>query len=217
MKKTIKPKKRVSLPRYQQMAVQIAERIVENRYKVGEKVHARSTLASNFNVSPETARKAINVLVDLGIMEVQHGSGAYVASREKAQDYVEKYRNVQSIHEIRQEILDGVERQQQELNNFSDLLETLVNQTRQARDISPFIPYELTLTEEANHLEKSVVQLNIWQKTGATIVAIQTENELLLSPGPYAKLSVGNTVYFIGNDLSFQRMNNFFYPTEESH
>ncbi|MGO2853236.1 MAG: GntR family transcriptional regulator, partial [Tetragenococcus koreensis] len=111
MAEELKPTKRVTLPRYQQIAVDIAERIVENRYKVGQKIHARSTLASNFNVSPETARKAINVLVDLEIMEVQQGSGTYVASRENAQLFVEKYKNVQSIQEIRQDLLDSVQRQ----------------------------------------------------------------------------------------------------------
>ena len=210
----MKPKKRVSLPRYQQIAVEIAERVVEGRYTVGEKIHARSTLASNFNVSPETARKAINVLVDLEIMEVRHGSGAYVSSKENAQKFVEKYRNVQSVKEIQQEIVDGIDRQRQELANFSELLEALVNQTKQVHDISPFIPYELKITEKALHLEKSIVELNIWQVTGATVVAIQTETELLLSPGPYAKLSIGNIVYFVGSELSFQRMENFFYPNE---
>ncbi|WP_414842033.1 GntR family transcriptional regulator [Enterococcus saccharolyticus] len=214
MEKSMKPKKRVSLPRYQQIAVEIAERVVEGRYKVGEKIHARSTLASNFNVSPETARKAINVLVDLEIMEVRHGSGAYVSSKENAQKFVEKYRNVQSVKEIQQEIVDGINRQRQELANFSELLEALVNQTKQVHDISPFIPYELKITEKALHLEKSIVELNIWQVTGATVVAIQTETELLLSPGPYAKLSIGNIVYFVGSELSFQRMENFFYPNE---
>ncbi len=214
MEKSMKPKKRVSLPRYQQIAVEIAERVVEGRYTVGEKIHARSTLASNFNVSPETARKAINVLVDLEIMEVRHGSGAYVSSKENAQKFVEKYRNVQSVKEIQQEIVDGIDRQRQELANFSELLEALVNQTKQVHDISPFIPYELKITEKALHLEKSIVELNIWQVTGATVVAIQTETELLLSPGPYAKLSIGNIVYFVGSELSFQRMENFFYPNE---
>lgn len=214
MEKSMKPKNRVSLPRYQQIAVEIAERVVEGRYQVGEKIHARSTLASNFNVSPETARKAINVLVDLEIMEVRHGSGAYVSSKENAQKFVEKYRNVQSVKEIQQEIADSIDRQRQELTNFSELLEALVNQTKQVHDISPFIPYELKITEKALHLEKSIVELNIWQVTGATVVAIQTETELLLSPGPYAKLSIGNVVYFVGSELSFQRMQNFFYPNE---
>ncbi len=214
MEKSMKSKNRVSLPRYQQIAVEIAERVVEGRYQVGEKIHARSTLASNFNVSPETARKAINVLVDLEIMEVRHGSGAYVSSKENAQKFVEKYRNVQSVKEIQQEIADSIDRQRKELTNFSELLEALVNQTKQVHDISPFIPYELKITEKALHLEKSIVELNIWQVTGATVVAIQTETELLLSPGPYAKLSIGNVVYFVGSELSFQRMQNFFYPNE---
>lgn len=209
-------KKKVALPRYQQIAVAIAERIVENRYQVGQKIHARSTLASNFNVSPETARKAINVLVDLEIMDVRHGSGAYIASKEKAQAFVEQYQDVQSIQEIRQDILDSVERQQQELDNFSDLLNTLVQQTKKVHHMSPFVPFELQLTEQAQHLEKSINELNVWQATGATIIAIQTTEELLLSPGLYAKFSAGNTIYFVGNELALQRMTNFFYPTDHS-
>lgn len=209
-------KKKVALPRYQQIAVAIAERIVENRYQVGQKIHARSTLASNFNVSPETARKAINVLVDLEIMDVRHGSGAYIASKEKAQAFVEQYQDVQSIQKIRQDILDSVERQQQELDNFSDLLNTLVQQTKKVHHMSPFVPFELQLTEQAQHLEKSINELNVWQATGATIIAIQTTEELLLSPGPYAKFSAGNTIYFVGNELALQRMTNFFYPTDHS-
>ena len=209
-------KKKVALPRYQQIAVAIAERIVENRYQVGQKIHARSTLASNLNVSPETARRAINVLVDLEIMDVRHGSGAYIASKEKAQAFVEQYQDVQSIQEIRQDILDSVERQQQELDNFSDLLNTLVQQTKKVHHMSPFVPFELQLTEQAQHLEKSINELNVWQATGATIIAIQTTEELLLSPGPYAKFSAGNTIYFVGNELALQRMTNFFYPTDHS-
>ena len=203
------------MPRYQQIAVAIAERIVENRYQVGQKIHARSTLASNFNVSPETARKAINVLVDLEIMDVRHGSGAYIASKEKAQAFVEQYQDVQSIQEIRQDILDSVERQQQELDNFSDLLNTLVQQTKKVHHMSPFVPFELQLTEQAQHLEK-YQRIECLAGNRATVIAIQTTEELLLSPGPYAKFSAGNTIYFVGNELALQRMTNFFYPTDHS-
>ena len=68
-------------PRYQQIALQIAERIVRNELKVGQKIYARSTLATTFAVSPETARKAINVLSDLGIVDPVHGSGVNIASK----------------------------------------------------------------------------------------------------------------------------------------
>lgn len=212
MDKEIKAHKKVTLPRYQQIAVDIAERIVENRYYVGQKLLARSTLASNFNVSPETARKAINVLVDLGIMEVQQGSGTYVASRENAQLFVEKYKDVQSIQETRREILESVDQQKEQLNHLSHLLENLVIQTKKVHDFSPFIPFELLLTEDAQLLDKSIAELNIWQKTGATIVGVQTANAMLLSPGPYTKLCQGDKLYFVGTELSVQRMRKLFYP-----
>lgn len=204
--------KKITPPRYQQIAVELAQRIVENRYHEGEKLHARSTLASNFNVSPETARKAINVLVDLGIMEVRHGSGAYVASKEQAQRFLAQYQDASSIQELKNEIVNSVERQQQEFENFSTLLDTLVQQTKRIHQSAPFLPFEITLDEQALHLDESIGELNIWQETGATVIALQHGDKLLLSPGPYAKFEAGETVFFVGEELVFQRMQHFFYP-----
>ncbi|EOL42552.1 GntR family transcriptional regulator [Enterococcus phoeniculicola] len=208
----MREKKKVVVPRYQQIAVDLAERIMENRYQVGEKVHARSTLASAYNVSPETARKAINVLVDLGIMEVRHGSGAYIASKENAKSFLEQYKDVQSIQEVKSEIMESVKQQKDELDHFAQLLDQLVAQTKRTHTMNPFLPFELVLTSEALHLESSISELNLWQETSATVVAILHNEELLLSPGPYAKLSENDTIYFVGNEYALQRMQNFFYP-----
>ena len=215
MVKELKTVKHVSLPRYQQIALDIAERIVEGRYVVGQKLHARSSLAITFNSSPETARKAINVLVDLQIMEVQQGSGTYIASKENAEIFVEKYKNVQSVQEIQQDLLKSIHRQKEELTDFSALLNALVVQTKKVHNISAFAPFELKLIGKAQYLEKNISELRIWQRTGATIVGIQTDIELLLSPGPCAKLSAGNIIYYVGNELSAQRMTQLFYPNYE--
>ena len=50
--------KKISLtkPKYQQIAVDVAEKIAEGKLHVGDKIHARSTLANQYQVSPETAR-----------------------------------------------------------------------------------------------------------------------------------------------------------------
>ncbi|MFV0560113.1 MAG: winged helix-turn-helix domain-containing protein, partial [Enterococcus sp.] len=146
-------KKKIVRSRYQQIAVDLAQKIVENYYTVGEKLHARSTLASTYNASPETTRKAINVLVDLGIMEVHHGSGAFVASKEKAKNFLIQYKEVQSIQEIKSEIQASVEKQKEEIDNFSRLLDQLANQTMQVNKISPLLPSELQLNESSKHLE----------------------------------------------------------------
>lgn len=202
------------MPRYQQIAIEIAERIVDNRYQVGDKIHARSTLASTFSVSPETARKAVNILVDLHIMEVKHGSGVFVASKNKAVTFLEQYKDVQSIQEIKNDLFASLHRQQQELNEFTNTVNQLVSQTIKINQVNPLLPSELVLTVEASHLETSISDLNLWHETSATVIAILHHEELVLSPGPYAVLNAGDTLYFVGDEFATQRMINFFYPNK---
>lgn len=196
--------------RYQQIAVELAQKIAEGWYSVGEKLNARSTLASNYNVSPETARKAVNILVDLGIVTIRQGSGTYVASREKAHLFVERYQNTVSMQEIRKEISDCVARQQEELEHLNKLLKTLVGQTKRSHSTASFVPYDLHIDDHCAYVGRSIGELNIWQQTGATIVAIKRNSDFVISPGPYERIQVGDTILFVGNELSRQRMNNLF-------
>ena len=113
---------------------------------------------------------------------------------------------------MRSQIVESVERQQREWTHFKDLLDDMIVQTRQSYTVNPFIPYELVLTDEAEHLGRTIAELNIWQMTGATVVALMKEEQLYLSPGPYAKIDQQDTIYFIGNEYSLQQMHHFFYP-----
>lgn len=94
----------IKQPRYRVIALRIAEKISTNQLKVGDKIHARSTLATTFGVSAETARRAISVLVDLGIVETRHGSGVVVTSRQKAQDYVNTEQEVNGLQSLQQDL-----------------------------------------------------------------------------------------------------------------
>lgn len=208
-------KKNLAKPLYQQVAIKIAERVADGDYVEGEKLHARSTLSKEYDVSPETARKAVQVLDDLGILESYHGSGTYVSSREKAQNYIRQFQDIQTIDNMKEQILKSVDRQRKEWENFARLLDDVIAQTKHSYTFNPFIPYELVLTEEAAHLEQTIKDLNVWQATGATIVALHQNDKLLLSPGPYAKVTTGDTLYFVGDEYSFQHMRNFFYPKNE--
>lgn len=204
-------KNKIERPRYQQIALKLAQRVAEGTYREGEKLHARSVLAKAFDVSPETARKAVQVLVDLGILDSHHGSGTYVSSQQKAEDYVRQFQDKETIEHVRGKLKESVGRQQAEWDTFNKLLNELVAHTRQSVDLNPFIPYEIVVTDESNHLGKTIAEINVWQATGATIVALLHEDKLLLSPGPYAKITSGDTVYFIGNEYSLQRMRHFFF------
>ena len=77
-------KNKTAIPRYQQIAVEIASRIASEEYKVGDKIYARSSIAGQYGVSPETARRAICVLCDLEIVSSEKGSGVTIKSTENA-------------------------------------------------------------------------------------------------------------------------------------
>lgn len=198
-------------PRYQQIALQIAERIVRNELKVGQKIYARSTLATTFAVSPETARKAINVLSDLGIVDPVHGSGVNIASKQKAQEYLAQYQEVETMQDLRTQIMQSVESQRRELANFSSILDKLVDQTEHFQKINPLTPIEFELEKDSEKFGLSLGEMNLWQNTGATVVAILQNAELIVSPGPYATLNQGDTLYFVCASDTGQIVQNFFY------
>ncbi len=191
-------------PRYQQIALQIAERIVRNELKVGQKIYARSTLATTFAVSPETARKAINVLSDLGIVDPVHGSGVNI-------EYLAQYQEVETMQDLRTQIMQSVESQRRELANFSSILDKLVDQTEHFQKINPLTPIEFELEKDSEKFGLSLGEMNLWQNTGATVVAILQNAELIVSPGPYATLNQGDTLYFVGASDTGQIVQNFFY------
>ena len=63
---------RIVSPVYQQIATDIASKIASGHYQVGEKIYARSVLASQYGVSAETARRAIAILADVDIVAVSY-------------------------------------------------------------------------------------------------------------------------------------------------
>lgn len=204
-------KKKIVKPLYQQIAIQLAEKIAKGDYQEGEKVNARSTIAQEYQVSPETARKAVQVLDDIGIMLTRHGSGTYVASQAKAVEFIQQYKDIQSLESMEAQLTDSIKRQEKEFERFSDLFQDFILKMKQSEAMNPFVPYELYLDEDANHLGESLEDLNLWQVTGCTIVAIQNKHEMVISPGPYAKVEAGDTLYFVGNEFALQRMRNVFY------
>ena len=150
-------------------------------------------------------------------MEVRHGSGAFISSKEKAQQFLETYKDVNSLQDLKSKLHQSIQRQEEEFANFSQLLNQLLSRTKDVQQRFPFNPYEIQLSADAINLGKSINELNIWHSTGATIVAVQQGDQLLISPGPYTKLEAGNTIYFVGNELSVGLMHNLFFNEIETN
>lgn len=202
-------KVQIKQPKYQIIAEDIAAKIVEKKYIVGEKIYARSSLASQYGVSSETARRAIAVLQDLNIVEATKGSGVVILSYENAAQYMHRLSDVKSVRELQQELNGSIEKQMNELQHLQETLTEMVNRTNRFQSINPFVPFQLEITENCVYLSKNIGEINFWQQTGATIIGLKKDSELVLSPGPYATLDIGDTLYFVGNDATYSNVKQF--------
>ena len=199
----------VSSPRYMSVAHDVACKIADGFYKEGETVYARSALASQYGVSSETARRAICVLSDLGIVEATKGSGVKIVSVEKAVDFARRGGEFLSVHELWRSFLDCVERQRAATDEMNGMMDSLIKRAEHFSTSNPFVPYHTTIAESSWVEGKTLSELNFWHNTLATVVALRKGDKLLLSPGPYAALSAADVIYYIGDAGSIERVNSF--------
>lgn len=202
-------KVRISTPRYQQIALDVASKIVKKHYIVGEKIYSRSTIASQYSVSPETARRAISILSELGIVETTKGSGVIIKSYDKALEFIHQYNNIQTVYDLKKELLESVDRQEKELENFNQNITKLIEKTNRFRFINPFTPFEIEINSNCPHINKTISDVNFWHNTTATIIAIKRNDTLIMSPGPYALFLEKDIFYFVGDDNCLERVQNF--------
>lgn len=196
---------------YQKIALDIASRIVEKNLKIGEKIYSRSSISSQYKVSPETARRAINILSDLDIVETMKGSGVIIKSYENAVKYVRGFSDKQTIKSLINEINESFNNQKKEIEALKKNFDLLTENTQRFHSSNPFVPFEIKITKDSKHLNKSASEINFWQNTNATIVAIKRNNSIILSPGAYAVFLEDDIFYFVGDDNSYLRVKEFMY------
>ena len=66
------------LPLYQRLRDHLAQQIANNRWRPGDAIPTEAALSSEYQLSTGTVRKAVDVLVNEGILERQQGRGTFV-------------------------------------------------------------------------------------------------------------------------------------------
>lgn len=205
---------KIDVPKYQQIAVDIAGKIAEGFYQENEKIYVRSSIASQYGVSSETARRAICVLSDIDIVKSTKGSGIVIQSRERAIEFVNKYNSIRQIGVLKKDIIKNIEEQTTKNTELKAMISELLYKTERFKAVNPFIPFEIEMTSDADHLGESISEMNFWHNTSATIIAIKREDNMIISPGPYAVVKEGDTIYYLGDENSQERVKNFLYSPQ---
>lgn len=204
----------VILPQYRQIAIDLAKQIANGKYRNGERISSRTSIASRYNVSPETARRAFLILTELEIVEANKGSGVIILSQEKAQEFAARYSQINTIGQLKQEIIDNIKIQQKQVRHLEDSVHSLFEKTNRLRIDNPLQIEEIVVKSPTIYLDKTVSDINFWHNTGATVVAIRRGTELLMSPGPYARFCEGDIIMFVGDFDVYERVRLFLYGND---
>ncbi len=203
---------KVEIPKYQQIAADIAAKIAYGEYQEDEKIYVRSSLVSQYGVSFETARRAVNVLADMKIVEITKGSGVVIKSRKRAADFINKFDSVTQMNDLKKSILDNLEKQISQSYSLKEMVSDLMYKTERFRSVNLFSPFEIKITEKASCLGQCIAESQFWHNTAATIISIQHGDKMIISPGPYAVFSAGDIIYYVGNEECHERVRTFLYP-----
>ncbi|MHC5216481.1 GntR family transcriptional regulator [Enterococcus sp. LJL128] len=83
------------MPKYKEIAIALKKKIVEGDFKESELLPDQETLAKSYNTSRVTVRKAIQLLIDEGLLYTRRGSGTYVRNNIKKNN-----KNVTQINSV---------------------------------------------------------------------------------------------------------------------
>ena len=199
---------------YLQIALDLATRIARGELPEGSRIYGRSVMASEYNVSPETIRRALRLLADMKVVEVKPQSGARVLSADSARRYIENFEEDSDIQTLRSQ-LKTLMAQYEELNRETAQVVTALLQSRDRFASGEPLPnYEVVVPQDSPLIGKSIAELKFWQSTGGTIIAIRRGHTILLSPGPYAELYGGDAIILVGNPAAAEAARHFITAKE---
>ena len=90
-----------TIPTYKKIALDLANKIKNGTIKEGMILHGRSILASKYNVSPETIRRAIMLLEDIEAVKSYKGKGVLVISKEQAVSFLKRNQSISSMRDYK--------------------------------------------------------------------------------------------------------------------
>lgn len=194
MKQTVVPSQ------YLQIALDLAARIAKGDLAEGSRIYGRSVMASEYNVSPETIRRALRLLADMKVVEVKPQSGAVVLSADSARRYIENFEENADTRALRLQMKELMAEYADLHRRMADTVTALVKSRETfAAAGEPLPNYEVPVPADSPVLGRSIGELKFWQSTGGTIVAIRRSQTIILSPGPYAELYDGDVIVLVGS------------------
>lgn len=188
-------------PIYKQIALDLANRIYHGDLNVGDKIHGRSTLAGEYNVSPETIRRSVKLLEDAKVVASSQGSGITVLSKENAATFIRRFKDIESIGVLKNSIDELLDKRRNIDDELHNAIEKVISFSERLKNVNPINTLEIQLPPKCHLIGKSVAEAKFWQNTRATVIGVRRKGKLIISPGPYVIFEEGDTVLVVGENV----------------
>lgn len=196
------------IPRYLKIAVDLSARIASGEIPEGEKLKGRSVLSTEYNVSPETIRRAMSILSDKKVVEIIMGSGIVISSKEKAIQFVKSFKDDESIADIRLNLSQMLEKRKKLDEEIGSMTSKMIDMYKYRRS-DLITPIEIQIPAGSHIIGKSIGKLEVWHNTGATIIGIIQDDHIIISPGPYYEFTQNDKILIVGDENVIERFNMF--------
>jgi K+/H+ antiporter YhaU regulatory subunit KhtT len=197
---------------YQSIALDIAKRIINDEFPVGTKISGRTLLASQYSVSPETIRKAISILKNANVVNVSQGKEIIILSSQQAYNLIEHHKEIISAYSLKQELEMLLEQKEETDRQFRKIVTEIMRYSDRLKNLDPYNPVEIRVSPNAAVVGKSLETLDLWHNTGATIVAIRRETEIMISPSPATILQSDDRIVVVGSTAMLQNVFDLINP-----
>jgi len=185
------------MPRYEQIALEIASKIARKHYKQGEKLYGRSALAGQYNVSPETIRRAVALLQSMNVVVAQPGRGIVVGTAEAAEAFIKEFESRYIVQDMCNQIVQLVEERNRLNREIDEILNKLVAYTTRMAGRLQKIE-EIQVPRGSYLVGKSLSAVDFRARTGATVLAVERNGEQIFSPDVSFIIQEADILVFVG-------------------
>lgn len=190
-----------ALARYEQIAVDIADKIARGTYDEGHVLYGRSLLASAYNVSPETIRRALTLLRSVDVVNVEGGKGAVVKSRRKAQEYVEHFNYRRGLLEEERKFAELLEQRRTLDRAIEEQLKKMMSATSRMVTLLPMVN-EVIVAHGAPLAGQSLKESNFRGETKATVLSVERKGKEVLAGDLDILIQAEDILIFVGDEAA---------------
>ena len=151
----------------------------------------------------------MKLLKDMHIVDIKQNSGAFVLSAENAKEYVAKFGEQNNIRSMQKKLINLIEQQKNTNQQIIDIADSILRINEKFSETNPFNNYEVVIPTNSGIIGHTLGELNFWQETRATVIAIRRGDQIILSPGPYVLFEAEDTIIFVGDISSIKAVTDF--------